>query len=67
VPSEVLAHVRLRGYYDNGSRFESGDFPIAVKVCNTGCAPTAAAAGCDPLVDTCPPKGGGKLPFVCGG
>ena len=62
-PSEVVAHVRLRGYLDDGTRFETGDFPITVKVCDTGCAPTAAAAGCDLAKPVCPADG--QLPFTC--
>jgi hypothetical protein len=37
VPStEVLALIRMRGYFDNGSRFETAEFPVAVDVCD-GC------------------------------
>jgi hypothetical protein len=57
---EVLAHLRFRGYLDDGTRFETGDFPITVIVCATGCAP--AACGGAP---TCPPSSEGQLPLVC--
>jgi hypothetical protein len=57
--AEALARVRLRGYYDDGTRFETGDFPILIKICS-GCVP---AAGC--LVGTCPPASDGQLPLTC--
>jgi hypothetical protein len=41
--AQLIANVRLRGYYDDGSRFETGEFPIATYVC-AGCV-TACAAG----------------------
>jgi hypothetical protein len=34
--SEPRAVVRMRGYFDNGSRFETAEFPIAVDLC-IGC------------------------------
>ncbi len=56
---EVLAHLRFRGYLDDGTRFETGDFPISVVVCASGCAPVA----CGGL--TCPPDSEGQLPIAC--
>ena len=61
VAGEVVAHVRFRGYYDDGSRFETGDFPITIVVCASGCAPAACAG-----LTTCPPNGEGQRPLVCG-
>lgn len=55
--AEVLAHVRLRGYFDDGSRFESGDFPVLVRVCD-GCVGTFGCA-------VCPPDSDGQLPATC--
>ena len=65
VAGEVVAHLRFRGYFDDGTRFEAGDFPITVTVCASGCAPSEADVGCDPLKGTCPPDSGGQRPFVC--
>ena len=56
-PRTMVANIRLRGYLDDGSRFETGEFPIGVRVC-TGCVtacPTAA---------TCPPQSNGQLPVT---
>lgn len=39
----LVTKIRLRGYYDDGSRFETGEFPTAIQVCN-GCLPTSACA-----------------------
>jgi hypothetical protein len=41
---QLTAKVRLRGYFDDGSRFETGEFPIAVNVC-AGCLPAAPCGG----------------------
>jgi hypothetical protein len=57
-PTEVLARVRFRGYLDDGTRFETGDFPVSVKVC-TGCAPAICAAP----DDACPQEG--QRPVAC--
>lgn len=54
---EVLAHLRFRGYYDDGTRFETGDFPIAIDVCATGCAPVACTTA------ACPAEG--QRPLEC--
>jgi hypothetical protein len=56
---EAVARVRLRGYYDHGARFETGDFPITFFTCN-GCLPLAA---CDPGVAACPQDG--QAPLKC--
>ncbi len=61
--SEVVAHVRLRGYLDDGTRFEAGDFPITVLVCSSGCVGAPADYGCDPTKPVCPDTG--QLPFAC--
>ncbi len=60
---EVVAHLRFRGYFDDGTRFETGDFPITITVCASGCGLTAAAAGCDPAKTVCPNEG--QAPFNC--
>jgi len=56
---EVVARVRFRGYYDDATRFETGEFPITIRVCN-GCAPVACAGA-----GTCPPDSEGQLPITC--
>src|SRR5512138_232288 len=56
--TEVVAHLRFRGYLDDGTRFETGDFPIAVLVCSGGCAPAACGT-----FGTCPPGSEGQLPL----
>ncbi len=63
--NEVLANVKLKGSLDDGTRFESGPFPITVKVCQSGCGATSASLGCDPLKGICPPQSDGQLPLVC--
>lgn len=55
---EILAKVRLRGFFADQTRFETAEFPLPIQVCNgTGCA----AIDCDPLtagvqapIDACP-------------
>jgi hypothetical protein len=39
-PLEMTAVLKLGGYYDDGTRFETGEFPIAIDVCS------ACLAGC---------------------
>jgi hypothetical protein len=58
---QLVANVRLRGYFDDGSRFETGEFPIAVDVCS-GCV---AAATCGAGQQACP-NVAGMEPTVCG-
>ncbi len=57
--SQIIALVRLRGYFDDGTRFETDDFPVAVKICS-GCV--GASCGGFP---TCPPDSEGQLPVTC--
>ncbi len=57
---EVLARIRMRGYYDDSSRFETGEFPITIGVC-TGCLPALCAAG----AKTCPQDSEGQRPLEC--
>jgi hypothetical protein len=43
---DMVANLRLRGYYDDGTRFETGQFPIGVRVCQgAGCATLVCPAG----------------------
>ena len=58
----LVGNVRLGGYFDDGTRFETGDFPVTVRVCQ-GCLPTTqlCAAG----APTCPPNSNGQLPITC--
>ena len=56
---EVLARIRLRGYYENGSRFETGEFPITVRIC-AGCVGLSCGVG-----PSCPPNSDGQLPISC--
>lgn len=57
---EVIAKVRLLGRYTSGEDFETGEFPIAVRVC-TGCLGLQCGGA-----PTCPPASEGQLPLVCG-
>jgi hypothetical protein len=59
VPRDLVANLRVRGYYDDGSRFETGEFPVAVRVCQ-GCVGTVCGGGA-----TCPPSNDGQLPISC--
>jgi hypothetical protein len=63
-PTELLANVRFRGYLDDGTRFETGEFPVWIKVCDTGCGGTLASLGCTGTA-VCPPSSVGQLPLVC--
>jgi hypothetical protein len=45
VTGEALARVRLRGYYDDGSRFETGEFTVSFFVCS-GCTASCTTAAC---------------------
>ncbi len=58
---EALAKIRLRGYYDHGARFETGEFPVTLLVC-TGCLTTPLCA----TPTTCPEGGEGQRPLTCG-
>lgn len=60
---DIVAKVRVKGIYANGSEFETGSMEIPVHVCknclsNTACAFSAA---------TCPPQSQGQVPVNCGG
>ncbi len=57
VVGPVLATLRMRGYFDDGTRFETGEFPISITVCS-GCVPACLTA-------TCPPSSSGQAPLVC--
>jgi hypothetical protein len=59
VPRDMVANLRIRGYYDDGSRFESGEFPVAVRVCQ-GCVGSICGGAA-----TCPPRNDGQLPLSC--
>jgi hypothetical protein len=56
---DMLANLRLRGYYDDGTRFETGEFPVAIRVCQ-GCLGLVCGGGA-----TCPPGNDGQLPITC--
>jgi hypothetical protein len=58
-PREMTAVLKLGGYWDDGSRWETGEFPVAIRVCS-GCVPSCA----DPA-STCPPSSNGQLPIEC--
>jgi hypothetical protein len=47
----MVAKIQLRGYYDDGSTFETGEFPVAIDVCD-GCI-----AGCGAGELSCPVAG----------
>ncbi len=57
---EVLARVRVRGFYDDGSRFETAEFPITIVVCADCLSSMCAGA------PTCPEDGEGQRPLQCG-
>lgn len=54
----VKAKLRLRGYFDDGTRFETGEFPVAFAYCS-GCGTACTTA------ETCPPGAGQQDPVVC--
>jgi hypothetical protein len=58
-PREIVATIRMRGYLDDGSRFETGGYPITIRVC-TGCVGSVCGGG-----PTCPPDSDGQLPLSC--
>jgi hypothetical protein len=58
-PREMVARLRMRGYLDDGTRFETGEFPVLVRVCS-GCVGLQCAGG-----PTCPPDSDGQLPIAC--
>jgi len=62
---EVIAKVRLRGFYADQSRFETAEFPIPIVVCN-GCvgAPTCADAT-QVVVGVCPQPGQTPASVTC--
>jgi hypothetical protein len=57
---EALAKIRLRGYYDHGARFETGEFPVTIAICS-GCLGTLCTTP-----TTCPAGGEGQRPLTCG-
>ena len=59
-PREIVVKVRMRGYYDDGNRFETNVFPITVRICSgcVGSCPTGT-------IRTCPPASEGQLPLEC--
>jgi hypothetical protein len=59
----ILAHVRMIGHYDDGTSFETGDFPIAVYAGGDAC-PGNPCAG---ATTTCPPGGAAQCPVACSG
>jgi hypothetical protein len=59
-PRQMLALLQLRGYFDDGSRFETAEFPIGIDVCS-GCIEFVCPAG----TFTCPPASNGQLPISC--
>jgi hypothetical protein len=43
---DMIANLKLRGYYDDGTRFETGEFPIGIRVCQgMGCSTVVCPAG----------------------
>lgn len=53
---EMTATVTLRGYFDDGTRFETGEYPIAVQVCSGCLTPCAVSTACPPGVDGVAPR-----------
>jgi len=62
-PVQVTARVRAKGYYEDGSTFESGEFPVAFTWCN-GCVTQACPKAGDVITGTCPPDSLGQVPIV---
>jgi hypothetical protein len=68
---DVIARVRLRGFYADQSEFETAEFPLRIRVC-VGCI---TVFGCDdpatPEIEPtafCPPNPGqAPLSVICGG
>jgi hypothetical protein len=58
-PREIVAKMRMRGYYDDATRFETGEFPVTIRICS-GCAPVLCGGA-----GTCPPLSEGQLPLDC--
>ena len=58
-PHEIVVKVRMRGYFDDRTRFETDEFPITVRVCS-GCAPAVCGTA-----GTCPPNSEGQRPLTC--
>jgi hypothetical protein len=58
-PVEILAKIRLRGHYVHGGEFETGEFPVAIRIC-TGCLGVQCGGA-----PTCPPLSDGQLPLTC--
>jgi hypothetical protein len=55
---DMVANVRLRGYTDDGSRFETGEFPVSIHVCSS------CVSGCPAGEFACPEPF--QEPSVCG-
>jgi hypothetical protein len=58
-PVEIVANLRMRGYFDDGTRFETDEFPVGIQIC-TGCVGLLCGGG-----PTCPPNAEGQVPFAC--
>jgi hypothetical protein len=58
--SPLVANLRLRGYRDDGTRFETGEFSTAIQVCN-GCL---SSSPCSAGKSACPSVG--IDPISCG-
>jgi hypothetical protein len=68
---EVVAKVRLRGFYADQTRFETAEFPLPIQVCDgAGCVPLldcdATLAGIQPPIDACPQLGQAPASPFCG-
>jgi hypothetical protein len=55
-----VAQLRLRGYLDDGTRFETGDFAITFEYCTT-----CTIVGCGAEGVLCPPGATSQEPVVC--
>jgi hypothetical protein len=56
----LVAKIRLKGYFSDGSRFETGEFPTAIDVCNGCLSPNRCGVG----TIACPMEG--MDPISCG-
>jgi hypothetical protein len=61
--AEIVARVRLRGYLDDDTRFETGEFPIVFVTCSGDGCP--AATTCPAGAKTCPQGAEAQDPIVC--
>jgi hypothetical protein len=60
---DMVANLRLRGYFDDGSRFETGQFPIGIRVCQSSTTTSCGTVVCPAGTGYCPAPG--QAPASC--